>query len=58
MGNGRATYLASIGLRYVPILTGAFIMAANSINFVNELIYGDMGNAELGASAPPFRQVN
>lgn len=27
-------------------------MAANYINFVNELIYGDMGNAELGASAP------
>jgi hypothetical protein len=26
-------------------------MAANSINFINELIYGDMGSAELGASA-------
>ncbi|SHH91260.1 hypothetical protein SAMN04488109_6040 [Chryseolinea serpens] len=26
-------------------------MAANSIPFVNELIYGDMGSAELGASA-------
>ncbi len=30
-------------------------MAANSINFVNQLIYGDMGGAELGALAhiPP-----
>lgn len=26
-------------------------MAANIISFVNELIYGDMGSAELGASA-------
>ena len=29
-------------------------MPADSINFVTELIYGDMGAAELGASAPPL----
>jgi hypothetical protein len=30
------------------------IMPADSINFVTELIYGDMGAAELGALAPPL----
>lgn len=29
-------------------------MAANFINFVTSLLYGDMGNAELGTSAPPL----
>jgi hypothetical protein len=29
-------------------------MPANVINFVNELIYGDLGAAELGALAPPL----
>jgi hypothetical protein len=29
-------------------------MSANSVNFINELIYGDLGAAELGALAPPL----
>ena len=29
-------------------------MAANVIDFMTALVYGDMGSAELGAAAPPL----